>query len=193
MPIKFVLKFVVAPLLLLTATTTMAIYAVRPESHREPAAIKIQKLGADQVSPEFFDLQITESNTAAIEEAASSFTVTVTAIRSVPAGLSYAWTLPSDARLIAGDLTGSLYALQAGESQQFKIDLAGFSKQQKKFLEFHVTGLVFNQPVKRDLMIASQLENTLEYKIQQAYRHNNNVQNKLGTRENKFSVDNIIK
>lgn len=193
MPIKFVLKFVVAPLILLTTTTAIAVLTVRSDKVREPASIKIQKLGADQVSGEFFDVSITESNTAATADSGSSFTVTVTAIRSVPAGLSFTWDLPAGTRLIAGDLTGSIYALQAGESQQIKIDLAGFSKQQKQFLGFQVTGQIFNQPVKRNLLIASQLENTIEYKIQQAYRRDNSLANKLGTKKSKFSVENVIK
>lgn len=193
MPIKFVLKFVVAPLLLLTTTTAIAVLTVRSEPAREPAAIKIQKLGADQVSPAFFDVKVTESSTAATADAASSYTVTVSALRSVPAGLNFVWELPSGARLIAGDLTGSLSALQAGESQQIKIDLAGFSKQQKQFLNFQITGQIFNQPVQRDLLIASQLENTIEYKIMQAYRRDNSLPNKLGTQKSKFSAENVIK
>jgi hypothetical protein len=193
MPIKFVLKFVVAPLLLLTVTTAIAVYTVRSEPAREPASIKIQKLGADQLSAEFFDVKITDSNTSTTEDAGSSYTVTISALRSVPAGLSFTWAVPSDSRLVAGDLTGTLYALQAGESQQIKIDLAGFSKQQKKFLGFQITGQIFNQPVKRDLLIASQLENTIEYKIQQAYQRDNSLQNKLGTKSSKFKAENVIK
>ncbi|MBY0452187.1 MAG: hypothetical protein K2P92_04060, partial [Bdellovibrionaceae bacterium] len=143
MPIKFVLKFVVAPLILLTTTTAIAVLTVRSEKVREPASIKIQKLGADQVSTEFFDVKMTESNTAATEDAGSSFTVTISALRSIPTGLSFAWDLPAGARLIAGDLTGSLYALQAGEAQQIKIDLAGFSKQQKQFLGLYLLSAIF--------------------------------------------------
>ncbi len=191
MPIKFVLKYVIAPIILLSTTTLIAVYTVRTE--RTPASIKIQKLGADQVSPEFFDMKITESKTAATEDEGSTYTVTISALRSLPAGLTYAWTLPAGARLVAGDLAGSLFALQAGESQEIKIDLAGFSKQQKKFLEFQVGGQVFNQAVKRDLLIASQLENTLEYKIQQAHRQNNGLLNKLGSKESKFKLENVIK
>ena len=192
MPIKFVLKFVIAPLMLLSTTTLIAIYTVNVD-RRAPASIKIEKLGSDQISPEFFDMKITESKTAATEDEGSTYTVTISAIRALPVGLTYAWTLPGNARLVAGDLTGSLYALQSGESQEIKIDLAGFSKQQKKFLEFQVGGQVFNQTVKRDLLIASQLENTLEYKIQQAHRQNNGLLNKLGSKESKFKLENVIK
>lgn len=195
MPFKFVLKFVIAPVLLLTTTTTIAVYTVQSEKAKErvPASIKIQKLGADQVSTQFFEMNMTESKTAATEDEGSTYTVTINALRSIPAGLTYAWSLPSDVRLIAGELTGSLNTLQVGESQQITLDVAGFSKQQKKFLSLQISGQIFNQPVKRDLLIASQLENTIEYKIQQAHRQNNGLLNKLGSKESKFKPENIIK
>ncbi len=192
MPNQFILKLALVFILCLS----VAYFGLNQNTNaREPNAIKISKLGADQISSVFFDLQITEFKVAEKLSDTSTFVVTLTALKTLPSGLTYTWLLPTNVGLVAGHHNDSIENLRAGESQQILIQVTGFSKTRKDFIDLNISGEVFGQQVKRNVLIASQYEKSLEYRVQQNQLRENSLNNKLGlpTKKTKFDIENIIK
>lgn len=127
---------------------------------------QIMKLGADQISKDYFDVRFDNNDIAEHGEKPSVVKVKVTALKDVPAGLDYKWNLGSDMSSTS-TLEGVLPAFQASEEKIFEITVLGFSKEAVSHISFSVAGNLCDHVVKRDIIASSRPEDSYEYVLQQ--------------------------
>lgn len=127
---------------------------------------QIAKLGADQISKDYFEIRFEENNIAAKSNDLSKIVVKFIALKNVPAGLEYKWRLGSE--MISTDvLDGTLPGFTAGEEKQFEISALGFSKESVSHISFLVSGNLGTHLVKREVIASSRPEDSYEYVVQQ--------------------------
>lgn len=127
---------------------------------------QIMKLGADQISKDYFDVRFADSTVAVKNDELSQVKVKVTALKDVPAGLNFKWVLGENMNSTDA-LDGTLPALQAGEEKVFEISVLGFSKESLNHVSFSVFGSLGSHNVKRDIIASSRPEDSYEYVVQQ--------------------------
>ena len=127
---------------------------------------QIMKLGADQISKDYFDVRFDKNIVAEKGEQPSVIKVKITAFKDVPEGLHYKWLLGADANS-KDILEGTLPAFQANEEKVFEISVFGFSKESVSHVSFSVSGALGDHPVKRDIIASSRPEDSYEYVLQQ--------------------------
>lgn len=127
---------------------------------------QIMKLGADQISKDYFDVRFEHNEIAELGEKPSIVKVKITALKEVPEGLNYKWLLGSDMTSSA-TLEGTLPAFQANEEKIFEITVFGFSKENVSHISFSVSGSLGSHTVKRDIIASSRPEDSYEYVLQQ--------------------------
>ena len=131
---------------------------------------QIAKLGADQISKDYFDLRFENNEVAEHDEKPSIVKVKLIAIKDVPAGLNFQWVLGSEITVAnnqTNTLSGSVPAMQTGEFKEFEITVLGFSKQSASHVSFSVSGTMGSHEVKRNIISSSRPEDSYEYVVQQ--------------------------
>ena len=155
------------------------------------------KLGQEQIARSIFDINVNLNKLALKNAETSDIVITLTALKNIPAGLTYNWVLPDGVQLVDGILNEPIGALQSGESRHYTLKLIGFSKELKKYLSFEVQGQANSFSVKRELLVSSRIEDSMEYLIQQSeLKKQKNQIKKLGVSQKektKFSPENIVR
>ena len=134
---------------------------------RTIAAAPILKLGADQISRDYYDIKIINENIALKNNDSSILKVIVTAKKDLPAGLQYKWQLHKD-MTSADILTGQLEALSIGQKKEFSLRVIGFSKEFNSHINFIVSGQIANHNLRRSVITSSRPEDSFEYVVEQA-------------------------
>lgn len=164
------------------------------EKNRFIASYPISKLGKDQNSRLLFDIKVNTDELALTENDISTIKVNVLALKNINSGLIYNWNLPNDVELINGYLNDGVGEFVANQSKEFTIRVRGFSKQFNKFISFEILGELEQRPIRREILISSRIEDSLEYAIQQReLNRSKNQMNKLDNSKNKFSLDRVIR
>lgn len=194
MPVSNVLKSVFVMAVGVLAGYSAMKYSQQPLSqNRSMASVAIAKMGQEQMARQYFELQTDLSQIAKNESDVSEIKITLTALKSLNAGLNYQWVLPQGVNLLQGPLQEQLPALQAGESKILSIKVNGFSKEFRKYLSLEIKGNANQFPVRQEVLVSSRIEDSLEYLIQQSEKKDRqNGINKMGVK-NKFSAENVIK
>jgi hypothetical protein len=77
--------------------------------------------------------------------------------------LDYKWELPSGVTLVAGNLTGSLQGLKAGDSTQLEIRVKGFSREFNRHILLFGKVIHGQDELSHSALVASRPEDSLEY------------------------------
>ncbi|MEK6628009.1 MAG: hypothetical protein AABY53_05240 [Bdellovibrionota bacterium] len=166
------------------------------QNSRAIASFPISKVGQEQNSRYLFNIKINTEELAKTEEGVSTIKINIEALKKLNAGLSYSWILAQDIELLEGSLNGDLGEFTENQNKEFILKVRGFSKQLKKFISFEVNGEFEKKPIRREVLISSRIEDSLEYAIQQnELSKSKNQINKLdhSKSKNKFSPENIIR
>ncbi len=137
------------------------------ENNRGLASLTFSKLGSEQFAKSLFNIKISHEELAQSNDDFSVVTVTIEAIKSFPAGLSYSWSLPDTANLIDGELSGSLEEFSAHQTKEFRIKVKGYSREVRTYISFAIRGGLDNKGVDRDVLISSRPEDSFEYVVQE--------------------------
>ena len=165
-----------------------------PEKIRFMASVPLAKIGQEQVSRSLFDVQLDQSQISKSDSDVSTLTVKVQAFKNLQSGLTYNWNLPSGVNVLNGQVQDQLGSMSIGEVKEITIQVIGFSKELKKYISFEIKGNQNQLPVRREVLISSRIEDSLEYLVQQSeIKKQNGGANKLDARKNKFSPENVIK
>ena len=133
---------------------------------RTIASSPIMKLGAEQVSKNYFDVRITNESVAAYDKEISIVKATITTLRDIPEGLQYRWQLHQD--MISTDsLTGTLPEMKVGTTQEFTLTVTGFSKEHNSHINFVILGQLAGQNIRRSVITSSRPEDSLGYLVEQ--------------------------
>lgn len=131
------------------------------------ASSPITKIGIDQISRDYFDIKISNQSLAEKSDEVSVIQVTVTALKSLPAGLQYKWNLHKD--MTSTDaLTGQLDEMAVGSKKDFSLRVVGFSKQINSHVNFSITGQIGEHILRRSVITSSRPEDSFEYVVEQA-------------------------
>jgi hypothetical protein len=136
-------------------------------SERRIAAAPILKLGADQISRDYYDIKIINENIASKNSDPSILKVIVSAKKDLPTGLQYQWQLHKD-MTTTDVLTGQLDTLAAGQKKEFTLRVIGFSKEFNSHINFIVLGQIGNHNLRRSVITSSRPEDSFEYVVEQA-------------------------
>lgn len=164
------------------------------------ASVPMAKLGSQMFAKQLFNVKVDYDLIAQKEDEKTVLKVTATALHNIEAGLTYTWVLPPDVRVLSGQLTDGFGSLPVGESKEFQIEVSGFSKEQKKYVSFEVTGQLKGMPLKREVLITSRIEDTMEYMIHESEKKarlesekDPKAQKLNSLRNSKFAPENVIK
>lgn len=193
-------KLLASVLTILMLSVTVYQYRQMPpakslQTRKGTPVLVLQKTGPAQMATLFLDLQTQSQNIALKKEEISEVTVSLTALKDLPAGLQYAWTLPPGSQPMGGTPpAGSFPALVQGDSLTITLKLNGFSKEQLQYLGFSATTTALQQTIKREALYSSRLEDSMEYRVQKTHEHETQNLQKIGlNRVNKFDLSNIVK
>jgi hypothetical protein len=163
------------------------------KQNRFMASAAISKIGKDQVSRQFFDLQ-TDSQIAKDDSSLTELKIILTALKDINTNLSYKWNVPSNVNVLQGPIQDQLPSMKSGETKEIVIKVTSFSKEMKKYISFEIDGAANQFPVHREVLISSRIEDSLEYLVQKSELKNlNSGANKLGTTKSKFSPENVVR
>lgn len=169
----------------------------KPEpKNRYLASAPISKLGAEQNARSLFDVRLNLTGLAAKEDGVSEIKVTITALKEIPSGLVYVWNLPEGAQITEGPATEPLAPMHVTDTRDYVIKLKGFAKQYKKFASFQVDGEINNYSIKREILISSRVEDSLEYLIQQSELKNGGgtgLQKIDAGKKSRFDSQNVVR
>jgi hypothetical protein len=166
------------------------------EQNRLLASVPMAKLGSQQLAHTFFETKVHLKEIAKSESETSILKVTITALKNIPAGLTYNWVLPKDVHLVSGFTNELVGTLNQGEVKEFEIQVNGFSKELRKYVSFEIAGQVNQLPLRHEVLLSSRIEDSLEYLIHQNELKKNS---KIGTQKlrarakTKFAPENVIK
>jgi hypothetical protein len=159
------------------------------------ASQQISKMGLEQNASYLFEVKLDNNNFALSESETSTLKVNVQALKDLQGGtLSYTWNLPEDVHVVEGAANDSLGEFKAGEIKEFTLKVKGFSKQLKKYVSFEIKGDYAQKPIRREILISSRVEDSMEYLIQQnSLQQKGKMNSKLGITKSKFDPENVIK
>lgn len=170
---------------------------LKPEmKNRHIASAMISKLGQEQNARSLFDVKLNLDGIGANDQGISELKVSVIALKNIRAGLMYNWNLPTEVQIMEGAATEALGEFTVGQSRDFVLHVRGFSKQSKRFISFEVQGEINQYPIKREVLISSRMEDSLEYLIQQNElgKEKKAGINKLGTEsKGRFDPENVVR
>lgn len=194
MPVSNLLKSVFIMIAGGLAGFSIMKYSQQPlTQNRQMASVVVGKMGQDQMARQFFELNTDLSQISKSESDVSEIKITITALKSVSEGLQYKWILPPGVNLVQGTMQEQLPALEAGDTKVLSIKVNGFSKELRKYLSLEVSGNANQFPVKQEVLVSSRIEDSLEYRVQQSEKKNQqNGVNKMG-KKNKFSAENLVR
>lgn len=143
----------------------------------------------------YYDVKIDADHISQNDHDSSQIQIFLTARRNFDAGLRYQWSLPQDAIIVSGSTDGDLGAFTKNQTKSFILQLKNFSKQQKKYLIFQISGQLEQRPAKQDLLISSRIEDSFEHQIQQNAKKPASEDQKVQGNSNrrKFNLDNVIR
>ena len=198
---KFIVKsFITLSLGLIFGYTSVYLFNQSQTSEnldRNVASLPILKMGADQISRDYYDIKIKNDFVAEKNSETSIIKVTITAKKDLPIGLQYKWQLHKDMSS-ADVLDGQLEALTKGQSKEFSIRVVGFSKQSNSHINFIVSGQIGQHNLRRAVIASSRPEDSFEYVVEQAAREEQKtgkiqkLSNGKSVRK-KFDLDKVIK
>ncbi len=159
------------------------------------ASQQISKMGLEQNASYLFEVKLDNNNFAHSESETSTLKVNVQALKDLQGGtLSYTWNLPEDVHVVEGTANDLLGEFKAGEIKEFTLKVKGFSKQLKKYVSFEIKGDYAQKPIRREILISSRVEDSMEYLIQQnSLQQKGKMNSKLGITKSKFDPENVIK
>ncbi|MGZ3691139.1 MAG: hypothetical protein ACXVAX_06535 [Pseudobdellovibrio sp.] len=160
------------------------------------ASVPISKMGAEQMSRNLFDVKLNLDSLAQKDSDTSTLLIQVIALKKVETGLQYTWILPQGVNLVNGSLSDSLGEITPGNSKEISIQVTGFSKEMKKYISFEVAGKQSQIPVRREVLVSSRIEDSLEYMVQQdamKKQNDGNTNDKATVKKSKFSVENVVR
>jgi hypothetical protein len=166
------------------------------QQNRFLASVPMAKLGSQQLARTFFETKVHLKEIAKNESETSILKVTITALKNIPAGLTYNWILPKDVHLVSGFTNEQVGTLNQGESKEFEIQVNGFSKELRKYVSFEIHGQVNQWPLRHEVLLSSRIEDSLEYLIHQNELKKNSevgVQKLRAKAKSKFAIENVIK
>jgi hypothetical protein len=198
---KFALKSIaVASAGLFIGYTGMTIANNTRESNfanRSVASLPLLKIGADQISRDYFDIKIINEVIADNDSESSILKAIITAKKDLPEGMQYQWKLHKD--MNSNDiLDGSISALTAGKSTEISLQVVGFSKQINSHINFSVFGELDNHTLHRSVITSSRPEDSFEYIVEKAALHEKEtgkvqkLSNGKPVRK-KFNLNNVIR
>lgn len=143
----------------------------------------------------YYDVKIDADHISQTDHDSSQIQIFLTAKRSFDTGLKYQWSLPQDVTVVSGSMNGELGAFSENQTKSFMLELKNFSKQQKKYLIFQISGQLEQRPAKQDLLISSRIEDSFEHQIQQnAKKPASEDQKAQGNSvQRRFNPDNVIR
>jgi hypothetical protein len=164
------------------------------KQNRYVASTVVSKIGKEQVSRQFFDLQ-TDNQIAKDDSSLTELKIIFIALKDLNAGLQYKWSLPAGVNVLSGSVQEQLPAMKSGETKEIVLKVTGFSKELRKYVSLDIDGTANQFPVRRSVLISSRIEDSLEYRVQQTQLKeiNNGDANKLGTKKTKFAPENIVR
>ena len=169
---------------------------LKPEpKNRFIASAQISKMGQEQNARSLFDVRLDLAGLAKQNDGISTIIVRVEALKPFGGGLLYKWNLPADVQILEGVSTEPLPSMAAGESRDYVLKVKGFSKEFKKYASFEIEGEINQHAIRREVLISSRLEDSLEYLIQQnELKSEKNSINKLGnTKKSRFDLQNVVR
>lgn len=162
--------------------------------NRHLASLPISKLGGEQNAGYLFDIKLDNNDFAATENEVSTIQVNVQALKDVPVGITYTWNLPEDVELIEGQATDVLGNFVAGETRHYTLKVKGFSKQLRKYISFEIQGEHEQKLIRREVLVSSRYEDSMEYLVQQnEVRNQRKLSGKLSKPKSKFDIENVVK
>lgn len=162
--------------------------------NRHIASQPISKIGAEQNAGYLFEVKLDNHDFALNENDISTIQVNVRALKDLPVGLTYTWTLPQDVTVLDGQLNDVLGNFVAGEERSYLLKVKGFSKQLKKYVSFEIQGEHEQKQIRREVLISSRFEDSMEYLVQQnEAKRIRKMAGKLDTTKSKFSPENVVK
>lgn len=174
-----------------------AVHHLKPQTQHRFLASQpmISKVGQEQNARQLFDVRLNTDELAQQDSGVSTLKVTVTALRTIPAGLIYNWNISDGVHVVDGSVHDQLGAFTSGEQKEFVLRVRGFSKEIRKYISFEVRGEVAQRSVRREVLISSRIEDSFEYVIQQNQLQQNQLNGKPGAQSinNRFKPENVIK
>ncbi len=159
------------------------------------------KLGADFSSQNYFDLELSSLELATDPNQPSRVELKITALKDFPNEISFEWNKHKD-HTINDESVGTIPALKAGEVFTREIQITGFYKHEQSHISLTIKGSFGKIHVDRSSILASQMDQTLEYIVQESAKNrqrqkkNNDVdaQSKVSTNPlDRFKPENVIK
>lgn len=162
------------------------------ENNRGIASITYSKLGSEQYAKSLFEIKIQNGTLAEKIDELSEIVVSVEALKTLPEGLVYSWSIPDTATVIEGDMNGSLAGFSAHEKKEYRLKVKGYSREVRHFISFTIKGNLNSKPVNRDVLISSRPEDSFEYVVREREKERaieKKLVNKMGKTEAKSPID----
>lgn len=132
---------------------------------RQPSSVQFQKMGFDQLSKEYFDVQIKTVNIVEIENDTSQLKALVTAKKNIPQNtIQYHWKIKPEMNS-KSSLIGYLPEMKKGDTFEIDLYTDGFSKSIQKHIQILFIGQIESHNIHRIMTLASRPEDSLEYMI----------------------------
>lgn len=136
-------------------------------ANRTTASVPLTKLGMDQASFDYIDIQIENVSLAQKKDDTSLVQVKVTALKDIPASLNFKWILGKDV-LTSENLEGVLEPMTQGQSKVYELRVQNYSKEWQSYVSLALTGDMSGHKVQREVIVSSRPEDSFEYVVQQA-------------------------
>lgn len=163
-------------------------------NNRLVASAAIRKLKHTVNTTLYYDAKIQTNQISTSNNNSSTILISVTAKQNFSEGLVYHWNIPQDVTVVSGETDGDFGAFTEGQTKIFQIDVKNFSKQERKYISFEISGNLEQRPVKHDLLVSSRIEDSFEHQIQQNSKQPANEDQKIQTNSvrRRFNPDDII-
>ncbi len=137
---------------------------------RAIASSPMLKIGADQISRDYYDLKILNDIVAEKNSETSVIKVVIFAKKDLPLGLQYRWHLHKD-MTSSNILSGSIGEMTAGSKKEFSLRVVGFSKEINSHINFLVFGQMGDHNLRRSAITSSRPEDSFEYVVENAAKN----------------------
>lgn len=173
--------------------TTVDYFNHKSSPNRYLASMTMSKMASEQFSKTLIDMRLTNVEIGATENDVSTIKVSLLAYKPIPPGLTFAWSLPSDVKVVNNEPTrGTLTEFAANQTQEIILKVKGYNKLKKSYISFSLNGDVENTKFQREILISSRPEDSFEYVVQQYERTKANdakVNGKVGKADYTGPID----
>jgi hypothetical protein len=156
--------------LVLDATNSDEIRSIASSSETKSFA----KMQSEQVAKNYLNIQLVTEQIAVKKSDPSIIKVIITAVKDLPTGIKYNWLLHSDV-ITADAISGSLEEMKSGEKTEIKIQVTGFSKEVRTFINFKISGKIGTLQIHRNLITSSRPEDSFEYIVENSFANEKNT------------------